>query len=235
MKVNEFGQPVGDPLPDWSPRALPSAEVLDGRYCRLEKLSAERHGNDLFELIYGPRAEDRGIFTYCFGIDFMNARDELDDWVERMHKSQAAYYFAVVDKEDGRAKGTIALGCIDPQNGVVECDYVTFSPAMRRTRISTEAHYLLARYALADLKYRRYFWRCDTYNEASRRAALRLGFVFEGIFRQDVVYKGRTRDTAWYSMIDAEWPPKAARFEAWLDPSNFETASGKQIKKLEDC
>lgn len=137
----------------------------------------------------------------------------------------------MIDRATNRAVGTLALMRIDPANGVIEVGSVTFSPLLKRTPASTEAQYLLMKYAFDTLGYRRYEWKCDDLNAPSRKAAVRLGFRYEGTFRQAIVYKGRNRDTAWYSIVDGEWPAVAAAFEAWLSPDNFDT-QGSQRQSL---
>ncbi|MNT06522.1 putative ribosomal N-acetyltransferase YdaF [compost metagenome] len=142
-------------------------------------------------------------------------------------------HHAIIDLETGRAIGTLALMRIDPANGVIEVGFVSFSRQLKRTRIATEAQFLLMRRAFDELGYRRYEWKCDSLNAPSRAAALRLGFQFEGIFRQATVYKGRSRDTAWFSIIDSEWPALRAAYERWLSPDNFD-AEGNQRQGLAD-
>lgn len=157
--------------------------------------------------------------------------DEYRSYVESIAGRSDPMHFAVVDLATQRALGTLALMRIDAENGVIEVGSIMFSPRLKGTPLSTEAQYLLMKYVFEDLKYRRYEWKCDSYNEPSRRAAMRLGFQFEGIFRQAVVYKGRSRDTAWLSIIDPEWPARRSAFERWLDPSNFND-EGKQLRSL---
>jgi RimJ/RimL family protein N-acetyltransferase len=150
---------------------------------------------------------------------------------ERWQQAENAVLFALVPADTGRAAGWASYMRIKPAHGVIEVGNVLFSPALQRTRASTEAMYLMARHVFEDLGYRRYEWKCNAKNEPSRRAALRLGFTFEGIFRQHMVTKDRNRDTAWFSMLDHEWPARKRAFEAWLDPANFDD-QGKQRKSL---
>jgi RimJ/RimL family protein N-acetyltransferase len=138
-------------------------------------------------------------------------------------------HFAVIDRLSGRAVGTLALMRIDPANGAIEVGSVNFSPLLKHTPMSTEAQYLLMKLAFDELGYRRYEWKCDNFNEPSKRAALRLGFQFEGIFRQAVIYKGRSRDTAWFSITDGEWPAVRAALERWLAPENFDAQGGQRM------
>ena len=142
--------------------------------------------------------------------------------LEKKATSQDPLFFAIVDRQSQRAVGFCSLMRIDPTHRCIEVGSILFTPLLQRTPAATEAMFLLARHIFEDLGYRRYEWKCNHYNEPSRRAALRLGFQFEGIFRQHMIIKGRTRDTAWFSMLDAEWPARKAAFERWLDPSNFD-------------
>ncbi|MBV7542331.1 GNAT family N-acetyltransferase [Acidovorax sp. sic0104] len=226
--LNDFQQPVGAPQPGWSPRPRPARDTLDGHYCRLEPLNAEHHAADLHAAY--TQAPDGRDWTY------MGVGPFADEASYRAHCEQAAasndpLHYAVMDLRTGRAVGTLSLMRIDPAHGVVEVGHVMFSPLLKRTPISTEAQYLLMRYVFADLGYRRYEWKCDSLNAPSREAAARLGFQFEGVFRQAIVYKGRNRDTAWFSVLDSEWPALKAGFERWLAPGNF-TGDGSQRLSL---
>ena len=225
--VNALGQPVGPPLPGWRPPPRPGRTVLEGRYGRLEPLDAARHAADLYGA-YSLDAEGR-MWTYLHSGPFASA-GEYRAWVEARQDSADPLFFAVVDAASGRAAGVASYLRIDPANGVVEVGHLAFSPRLQRTRVATEAMYLMMKHAFA-LGYRRYEWKCDALNAPSRRAAERLGFTFEGVFRQAVVYKGRNRDTAWYSVIDSEWPVLETAFLAWLDPDNFD-ADGRQRRSL---
>lgn len=229
-RVNEFGQPIGPALPDWRPPPRPARTVLAGCYCRVEPLDVERHARDLYE----ANALDRGgrMWTYLFSGPFASF-DEYLAWLSPRPASEDPLFFAFVDTGRGTAVGLGSYLRIDPGNGAVEVGHLQFSPLMQRTPAATEAMYLMMRNAFA-LGYRRYEWKCDALNAASRRAAERLGFTFEGIFRQAVVYKGRNRDTAWFSVIDSEWPALDAAFRAWLDPANFD-ADGRQRRSLAAC
>ena len=164
----------------------------------------------------------------------MADREELVSLLNQMLARQDRFFYAILDRETGKALGTFSLMRIDQANRTIEVGAVTFSPALKQTRMGTEAHYLLARYVFEELHFRRYEWKCDALNLPSRKAAERLGFVYEGSFRQAVIYKGRTRDTDWLSMIDKDWPQVRARLEAWLRPENFDK-NGQQIKSLRQC
>lgn len=229
MRYNDYQQPIGDALPDYRAGDTPSIDSLQGRYCRLEKLDAERHGNDLYE-VYGPEAPEPN-FTYL-SLNPVADRAELETLLKRMEESTDPYYLAVID-QDGRAVGTLALMRINPAHRVIEVGSVTYGERLKRTRAATEVQYLLAQYVFETLRYRRYEWKCDALNEPSRRAAERLGFTYEGTFRQAVVYKDRNRDTAWYSMLDTEWEQRKRRLLQWLDPKNF-NAHGQQRTSLRE-
>jgi RimJ/RimL family protein N-acetyltransferase len=219
--------PIGPPVPGWTTRPRPPRTVLPGRFCRLEPLSAERHADSLFDA-NALDCEDR-MWTYLFSGPFRE-RAEYHGWIEKSAASEDALFFAVVDVALDRATGVGSYLRIEPAYGVVEVGNLAFSPLLQRTPAATEAMYLMMRQAF-ELGYRRYEWKCDALNAASRRAAERLGFTFEGIFRQALVYKGRNRDTAWYSIIDSEWPGIDAAFRRWLDPANFDS-QGRQRTRL---
>ena len=230
MPVNEYGQMIGEPVDD-TPGVLPSLVRIEGRYTILEALSVEKHAEDLLA-VYGPDTP-RDMWTYLFQEPVADM-EELVNLLNQMLAREDRFFYAILDRETGKAMGTFSLMRIDQNNRVVEVGTVIFSPKLRGTRIGTEAQYLLARYVFEELNYRRYEWKCDALNLPSRRAAERLGFVYEGTFRQAVVYKGRTRDTDWLSMIDKDWPKVKARLETWLAPKNFDK-NGQQIKSLRQC
>ena len=224
---NEFDQPVGSAVEGWSPRGLPPRSAIDGRYCRLEPLDM-RHAADLYEA-YSSAADGRD-WTYLSTGPYAAFQD-YRGWLEHAATLNDPLHHAIIDLGTGKAVGTLALMRIDRANGAIEVGHVTYSPRVKRTPAGTEAQFLLMRRAFDELGYRRYEWKCDSLNAASRAAALRYGFQFEGIFRQAVVYKGRSRDTAWFSILDSEWPAIKQGFEQWLDPHNFD-ASGAQRHKL---
>ncbi|WP_042263887.1 GNAT family N-acetyltransferase [Paraburkholderia heleia] len=227
-RLNEFQQPIGDPVAGWQPRERPARVTIAGRFCRIEPIDLERHAADLFEA-YGTAADGRD-WTYLFAepfIDFGAFRESL----AKAAASSDPFHYAVIDRASGKAVGTFALMRIEPVHGVIEVGSVTFSPRLKQTPLSTEAQYLLMRYVFDDLGYRRYEWKCDSLNAPSRKTALRLGFQFEGIFRQAIVYKGRNRDTAWFAIIDPDWPQAKAAFERWLSKENFD-AQGQQRASL---
>lgn len=227
-RPNELPQPVGWPVEGWQPRPRPVRLAIDGRYCRVEPLEPDRHADSLFAAFADDR-EGR-IWTYMANGPFREA-DHFRRWLEAEALRDDPLFHAVVDRADGRAAGVASYLRIVPETGVIEIGHIAFAPRLQRTRAATEALYLLLRRAFDELGYRRCEWKCDALNEASRRAALRLGFTFEGIFRQATIYKGRNRDTAWYSIIDREWPERRAALERWLDPANFD-AAGRQRQSL---
>lgn len=230
MKINELGHPIGDALPNFKPGDLPKMERLEGRYVIVECLSKDKHGADLYE-VYGPDSP-ADMWTYLFQ-NPVQSQEEWSALLDQMLADQDRFYYAIVDKESGKALGTFALMRINRGSRVIEVGSVTYSPQLKRTRLATEAQYLLARYVFEELEYRRYEWKCDALNQPSRYAAERLGFIYEGTFRQAVVYKGRNRDTDWLAMIDRDWPAVKTRLEKWLSPDNFDE-NGQQIKALSD-
>jgi RimJ/RimL family protein N-acetyltransferase len=210
---------------DWTPPPFPPRRDLDGRWCRLEPLSVARHGAALWQHMEGQ--ED--VWTYL-PVPPPAAKADYLALLKSMADDAAIVSLAVVDKADGLAKGHLWIMEIRPAHGVFEIGYIAYSPAMQRTRMATEAVYLVGEHGFR-LGYRRYEWKCNDLNEPSKRAALRFGFTWEGLFRQHQVVKGRNRDTAWYSILDSEWPDRKARFERWLAPENFD-AAGRQFTPL---
>jgi RimJ/RimL family protein N-acetyltransferase len=222
--------PVTD-LADWTPRKRPPRQVIAGRYVRLEPLDPARHGDDLYAACSGPQAET--LFRYLFETP-PSDRASLEPWLAKASSSEDPLFFAVVDQATGRAVGRLTFMRIDQAHGVIETGSILFGPQLARTRGATEAIYLQARHAFDDLGYRRFEWKCNDRNEPSKRAALRLGFTSEGVFRQHMVVKGENRDTAWYSMLDREWPARRQAFERWLAPDNFDR-NGQQRASLKAC
>jgi len=217
-------------LSRWTPPPRPTADTVTGGWCRLERLHPERHGDDLFEASAAPGAENR--FRYLFEPPPRD-RSEFDQWITRAAAGEDPRFYAVIDSATERAEGRQALMRITPEHGVIEIGSILWGPKIARTRVATEALYLFAAHAFDTLGYRRFEWKCDALNEPSRRAALRFGFTFEGIFRQHMVVKGKNRDTAWYAITDAEWPRIKAGMDRWLDPANF-APGGRQKQKLQD-
>jgi RimJ/RimL family protein N-acetyltransferase len=234
MRTTAHGQPIGDPVPGWQPRPRPDVQMLTGCYCRLERLDPARHADDLFR---ADQADADGTsWTYLPYGPFAD-QTAYTAWISQVAAQRDPYFFAVVDTEEpsptsGRAVGVLSLMRVQPEAGSIEVGHIHFSPALQQSRAGTEVHYLLGSYVFDKLGYRRYEWKCDALNKPSRRAADRLGFQFEGIFRQADVVKGQNRDTAWYAIIDAEWPRVRAALRAWLAPHNFD-AGGRQRSTLQ--
>jgi RimJ/RimL family protein N-acetyltransferase len=213
-------------LANWTPRPRPERRAHEGRYVRLEPLDPARHGDALFEA--GPT--DAALLRYLPERPFAD-RASFQPWLDKAGASEDPLFFAVTDKASGRAEGRLSLMRIDPAHGVIETGHLLFGRRLGQTRGATEAIYLLARHVFDELGYRRFEWKCNDRNEPSKRAATRFGFVFEGVFRQHMVVKGENRDTAWYAMLDSEWPARRRAFERWLDPANFDE-SGRQRLSL---
>ena len=205
--------------------ARPGPVVLAGRYGRVEKLDPARHGSALWEAM----KVDPALWDYMPYGPF-GSGEQFQRWIAERATLADPYVYAVV-APDGRALGIAALMRITPDMGVIEIGHIAYSPALQRTPLGTEAQFLLASYAFDTLGYRRYEWKCNALNAASRRAAERYGFAFEGIFRQHMIVKGKNRDTAWYSIIDTEWPARRMAFEHWLALENFDI-EGRQRKSL---
>jgi RimJ/RimL family protein N-acetyltransferase len=219
----QTGQPVGLPVENTAPAPRPGPVTLKGRYGRIEKLRAE-HAGELWRVFAG---QDQ-LWTYI-GTNgpFANAAD-FAAYIAMRAAAEDPYAYAIVDLAN-RPVGLFTLLRIVPEMRVIEVGHVLYSPELQRTPLGTEAQYLLARYIFEDLGYRRYEWKCDALNAASRRAALRYGFVYEGIFRQYMIAKGRNRDNAWYSIIDSEWPARKQSFERWLASENFDKNGRQKI------
>ena len=226
--TNALGQPIGAPLPGWTPPPLPPREAIEGRYIRVVPMDEQFSGD-----LYTAHLQDRDgrNWTYLPYGPFASERD-FGQWMRQTCFGADPLFHAMIDRATGRAAGVAAYMRITPESGAIEVGHVCFSPLLQRGRGATEAMYLMMK-RVFDLGYRRYEWKCDALNAPSRTAAQRLGFSFEGIFRQATVYKGRNRDTAWYAAIDSEWPALSRAFDTWLDPGNFD-ASGCQRSKLSD-
>ena len=227
---NDLGQAVGVPLPSWQGCAHPRGAIIEGRLCRLEPVDADRHARDLFAAF----SEDRDAHNWTYlPYGPFDSEDELRDWIETTCSGDDPCFYSVIDLASGRAVGVASYLRIEPSTGVIEVGHIHFSPLMQGRPISTEAMYLMMRQVFGVLGYRRYEWKCDSLNQPSCAAATRLGFLFEGIFRQATMYKGRNRDTSWYSIVDREWPAARTAFETWLDPENFDS-EGNQLRRLSD-
>jgi len=229
MTTSATHLPVGVEIdPAAAPR--PQRITLEGRVVRLVPLDSHEHLDDLWVATGGP--ENEHLWTYMFEFPFQN-RTSFEANLYRKETSDDPLYYAILDKSSGKAAGWAAFMRMEPLHRVIEVGSIMFNPRLQRTVGATEAMYIMAKYAFEKLNYRRYEWKCDALNLPSRRAALRLGFKFEGIFRQHMIVKGRNRDTAWYSMLDSEWPARKWAFEQWLDPANFD-ASGRQRISLSE-
>ena len=210
----------------WEPVAAPAPITLSGQYVTLEPLDAARHTAALWE---AARGHDE-IWAWLADGPYAS-EDALRQALAQKQAGTAAVFLAIIPKATGTCAGYASYMRMDPAHGVVEVGNILMTPRLQKTTAATEAMYLMARHVFDDLGYRRYEWKCNAENEPSRRAALRYGFSFEGIFRQHMVIKGRNRDTAWFSMLDSEWPGRKAAFEAWLDPTNFDE-EGRQRRNL---
>jgi len=228
--TNDLNQPIGSPVPDWVAVPPPPRSSLIGQYCRVEPIDIERDYKQLFDtfsvdtqaknwtyLPYGPFTE---ISTF-------------KSWLENTCQNQDPLFHTIIDNDSIAAVGLASYLRIEPAHGVIEVGHIHFSPKIQRSRVATEAMYLMMKRVFDELGYRRYEWKCDALNQPSRNAALRFGFQFEGIFRQATMYKNRNRDTAWFAIIDKDWPKQKAAFEQWLNPGNFDE-SGMQIRKLSE-
>jgi len=227
-RTNEYGQPIGPALADWSARPAPPATPMAGRYCRLEPVDTARHAQSLYAAF--SAAPDGRDWTYMSAGPFADSA-KFDAHMARIADSVDPQHHAIIDTRSGDAVGTAALMRVDRSNGVIEVGHVSYSRRLQRTSAATEAIHLLMQRVFDDLGYRRFEWKCDDLNAPSRAAALRLGFTFEGIFRQAIVYKGRSRDTAWFSMTDGEWLRVRSAYAQWLAPGNFD-AAGQQRRRL---
>lgn len=223
--INHLGQPVGQALPDWQPPLWPPRHVLEGSYCRLEPLDPGQHAEALFAA-NGLDDEGRN-WTYLPYGPFADLA-AYRAWVAQVCGGDDPLFFAIVEGDSGLAAGVASYLRITPESGSIEVGHINYSPLLQRTRAATEAMYLMMEQAFA-LGYRRCEWKCNALNAASRQAALRLGFSYEGLFRQATVVKSRNRDTAWYAVIDQEWPALRSILLQWLDPANFDGQGQQRI------
>jgi RimJ/RimL family protein N-acetyltransferase len=226
--MNAFGQPLGPPAEGWSERQRPQRTALGGRYCCVAPIDVERHASALFAAYM--QAADGRDWTYL-SHERPLSMASFREYLAEIAASGDPLHYAIVDLSSQLAVGTAALMRIEPVHGVMEVGCITYSPLLKKTRAGTEAMYLMMRYIFDELGYRRYEWKCDSLNAPSCAAARRYGFRFEGIFRKALVYKSRSRDTAWFSITDEEWPRVRTAFETWLDPQNFD-AAGQQRRAL---
>jgi RimJ/RimL family protein N-acetyltransferase len=222
-------RPVGpavNPLPSGRP---PERAPMGGAYARLEPVEVAAHATSLYRLAHA-RTEDAALWTYLAYGPFAD-QAAFETWLAERARSSDPLFFAIVDRAAGEAAGMASYLNIVPANGTIEIGHIWFAPSLQRTRGATEAIFLLMRHAFDDLGYRRLEWKCDALNAASRRAAARFGFSYEGTFRQHMIVKGRNRDTAWFALLDRDWPGVRAAFERWLAPANFD-AAGRQRASL---
>ncbi len=224
--LNEFGMPVGFPVPGWAPPPRPPREPMAGRYCRVEPLDVARHAEQLFHANAADREGRNWVYLPYGPFETLPA---YRDWLTGFCLRADPLFHVVIDSESGEAAGLASYLNIRPEAGSIEVGHINYAPALQRTRAATEAMYLMMRRAF-ELGYRRYEWKCNALNGRSRAAAMRLGLSYEGVFRQMLVVKGRNRDSAWYAAIDSEWPRLREAFDQWLAPENF--AGPRQRRSL---
>lgn len=228
IHLNEFDQPVGAPLPDWRGAEFPPRRTLNGWGCRLEPLDPERHGPGLWQAF---SADNGAMWTYLTTGPYAEEADMLV-WLQECAAKTDPQFYTIFDEHGEQPLGLASYLRIDPLAGSIEVGWLHFSPALQRSRLATAAMALMMANAFA-LGYRRYEWKCNALNKPSWQAALRLGFSYEGTFRQNRVDKGRTRDTAWFSVIDSEWPALQACFARWLAPDNFDERGRQRLRLSE--
>jgi RimJ/RimL family protein N-acetyltransferase len=224
-ELNQFNQPVGPTVREWKSPPHPGREIMEGRFCRLEPLDT-RHAESLYAA-YAVDVQGRNWTYLPYGP--FDALSDLRTWIEQSCGGADPLFYAIVDPANGKAVGVASYLRIAPSSGSIEVGHINFSPLLQRSPAATEAMYLMMARAF-ELGYRRYEWKCNALNSPSRAAAQRLGFSFEGVFRQATIVKGRSRDTAWYAAIDAEWPALKEAFLKWLDPSNFDEQGKQRIR-----
>lgn len=217
-------------LSDWQGCPSPQNVTLKGDNVTIETWTREKHQADLWMAL---NIEDANKLMQYFPNEPFDGAQEFGDWLEMFNSSGAYRTMVFRCNETDKLVGMASYMRIDTKNGSIEVGAVAHGPQMSRTKMSTEAHYLMAKYVFEELGYRRYEWKLNNENKPSHRAAKRFGFTYEGLFRQHIVAKGQNRDTAWYSMIDSEWPVRKMTFIAWLADENF-NAAGQQIKTLEE-
>lgn len=222
-ELPRFGAPVGD----WTPPQAPDVTLLEGRHVRLERLDADLHSGELHE----ANSPDDAMWDYMPYGPFHSAATH-HRWARDMAAKTDPWFFTLRDLRTGHCGGVASWLRITPEQGSIEVGHIALAPRLQRTIAATEAMFLMMDWAFA-AGYRRYEWKCDALNLPSRRAAQRLGFSYEGVFRQHMIYKGRNRDTAWFAVIDKDWPALKEAFGAWLAPSNFD-AEGRQRERLGD-
>ncbi|MCC7055167.1 MAG: GNAT family N-acetyltransferase [Gemmatimonadaceae bacterium] len=224
-RVNRYGQAIGDAVLNWAPPPAPERTPIRGTRCDLEPLDIEAHCDALYE---ANARGDGSAWTYLFA-EPPASREAYAAYLADNLLGLDPLCHAIIDRASGAAVGVASYLRITPAHGCIEVGHINFSPALQRTPIATEAMYLMMRHVF-ELGYRRYEWKCDALNAPSRAAAQRLGFSFEGVFRKAIVYKGRSRDTAWFSITDDEWPAVRAAFEQWLAPGNFDAHGSQRVQ-----
>ncbi len=225
---NNFGQPIGSPLNDWQKCQFPAKTDMLGQYCQITPLDVDKHAQSLYQAYASDKNGEN--WTYLSYGPFTDI-GSFKVWLQKTCTGMDPLFYVVKDKANDSVIGMASYMRIEPSIGVLEVGHIHFSLLLQKTPMSTEAMFLMMQRAFDELGYRRYEWKCDSLNEKSNNAAKRLGFKFEGIFRQATLYKGRNRDTAWYSITDSEWPKLKQAFETWLSKYNFDS-KGQQIQKL---
>lgn len=228
-RTNALGQPIGEPLDGWQAPPRPTTDVLEGTWARLERLDPDRHARALHD---ANALDTTGRNWTYLPVGPFATFEAYDAWLRAVAPGTDPYFFAIIDRATGQPVGVASYLRIDPAAGSIEVGHINFSPLAQRTSVATEAMFLMMRHAFA-LGYRRYEWKCDALNQPSRVAAERLGFTYEGLFRQATIYKGRSRDTAWYSILDHEFPALERAYQSWLAPAN-RAADGRQVRRLGD-
>ncbi|WP_164659588.1 GNAT family N-acetyltransferase [Tropicibacter sp. Alg240-R139] len=227
QRMNEHGQPIGVEVPNWTGCDRPDDAPMEGRFCRVERLDPVRHGADLFDAF--TRDATGQLWTYMPVGPFVDDRAGFDHWLAEAARSTDPLFHTIIDTQSGQAVGFASYLRIAPQAGTIEVGFIAFSPLLQRTPLATEAMFLMMKRVFRELGYRRYEWKCDALNAPSKRAAQRLGFTYDGTFEQALVYKGRNRDTAWFSILDRDWPGIEAGFGAWLAPENFDDLGQQRL------
>ncbi|MFT3986693.1 GNAT family N-acetyltransferase [Aestuariivirga sp.] len=228
-ETRKIERPVGHPVDPLPPGNVPDLRPLPGRWVKLEHVSAAKHARDLYDSFTGSDPEGH-VWTYlAYGP--WQSFEQFEEWLKGREASRDPWFYAFIDRASGRAVGMGSFMRNDPANGVIEIGHIWMSPGLQQTREATEIIFLMIRHCFDDLGVRRLEWKCDSLNAPSRKAAERFGFKFEGVFLQHFIVKGRNRDTAWFAMLDKDWPRIRKAFETWLEPSNFD-AEGHQKAKL---
>lgn len=227
MNKNTFDQAIGESIAGWQEKQFPSCNLLLGRLCRLERLSPKHHAQDLFTTLCARQFDKN--WTYLPYGPFADY-DSFNQWLSASAQLEDPLFFSVIDEATNQAVGLVSYLRVDPKVGVAEVGHIHFSSKIQQTAIASESMYLMMQYLFDELGYRRYEWKCDSLNAPSKKAALRLGFEYEGTFKQATIYKNRNRDTAWYAIIDKQWPAIKQSFQVWLDVNNFDDEGCQQTK-----